>query len=53
MVGMYRPSFSPDVVNSPEEKATLEDFKNLLEGVDSPVDIVDEIQSMKYEKNIW
>ncbi|GJJ14611.1 hypothetical protein Clacol_008877 [Clathrus columnatus] len=53
VIGMYRPTFPPDVVNSPEETKILEDFSDLLKGFDSPVRIVDEIQRIKFEKNFW
>lgn len=51
--GFYRPSYSPDVKNSPEEAAILEDFKKLFEGSTSSLTLLDEVQRVKFRKNFW
>lgn len=52
-IGMYRPVYPPNVTNTPEETAILRDFANLLEASDSEVLVLDEIQRVKFRKNIW
>jgi len=51
--GIYRPSFSPDVKNTPEELTILQEFTSLFEGTTSLVTIMDEVQRVKFRKNFW
>ncbi|KIJ37084.1 hypothetical protein M422DRAFT_69495 [Sphaerobolus stellatus SS14] len=51
--GIYRPSFSPDVKNSPEEALILQEFAALFKGTDNKVTVLDEVQRVKFKKNFW
>lgn len=52
-IGMYRPSYSPNVTNTPEEAEVLQGFADFLESSDSPVSVFDEVQRIKFKKNFW
>jgi len=51
--GIYRPHYTGNIKNTPEEATTLEHFASLFKGTNSVLHIVDEIQRVKFKKNFW
>jgi len=52
-IGVYRHQDFTTEKNSPEEAALLEDFGRILRAGDTTIDIVPEIQRVKFLKNVW
>ncbi|KAF8153049.1 6-phosphogluconate dehydrogenase [Crassisporium funariophilum] len=52
-LGVYRHKNFTTTINSPEESALLQDFGKILESGGTTLQIVPEIQRMKFAKNFW
>jgi len=52
-LGIYRHNDNATTINTPEQAVLLEDFAGMLEAGGSTVEVVGEIQRVKFRKNIW